>query len=701
MSYGTQDFLSELFDDSSKYDDHDQEDSDNLFMKSSATNSPSFFRPKNSGKITSQHHHDPGSLSFQLRQYLDNNTTQRKSQMIVEEQFSSSSFVTPVKRRSSPPDSSTPRIDHPESPQQKRNGLPWNDQEPAQRTSPFQDFLRPATTPSSDVRNDIGKRHDDGASTSKADKLKDGAVGDHSPSSSWRPSGWVNNTSLPRNNGSGDNQMSGRPFQGVVTASNQSTMTISDEVNAGFSGWNSQGSSNNNGFSFESTRPQQQTAEETNPVSVAGGLDPSSQKNAVPDFIPQSFEADFVVPESFPPPPSTRAPEPSREEIDRLGLKPVSLVDERFRSVFSQFSYFNKVQSDALDDVLHSDSPVVISAPTGCGKTVVFELAIIKQLSSREQDTKIIYIAPIKALCSERFNDWKRKFSGLGVNILEMTGDSDESIETLRHHNLIVTTPEKLDSISRWLSLTDPTLMMSFKLIMIDEVHMLNDKDRGHVLEAVVSRFKTSGCRARFIAVSATFPNVEDVALWVGGYDCVFYKFGEEMRPVQLERVVLGFPMQEGQSEFKFEMNLSYKLDRIINQYSRGEPTLIFCNSRKSTMNTASVLSKQMSLSVSGEKKRSLMTMVSRINDVKLRELVTDHSIGYHHAGMSVQDKRLVETMFGQGLLSVLTCTSTLALGVNLPAQLVIIKSTLQMVGGGQWREYSQSQVSIIEVFTW
>ena len=81
------------------------------------------------------------------------------------------------------------------------------------------------------------------------------------------------------------------------------------------------------------------------------------------------------------------------------------------------------------------------------------------------------------------------------------------------------------------------------------------------------------------------------------------------------------------------------------------------------------------------------------MTDVKLKEMILDHNLGYHHAGLSPQDKRVVEQMFSAGLLPVLTCTSTLALGVNLPAQLVIIKSTLQMVAGGQWREYSESQV--------
>ena len=73
--------------------------------------------------------------------------------------------------------------------------------------------------------------------------------------------------------------------------------------------------------------------------------------------------------------------------------------------------------------------------------------------------------------------------------------------------------------------MSGPELMNALKLVMIDEVHLMNDKDRGHVLEAVVCRLKTLGCPARCVAVSATFPNVEDIAFWLGGYRCVFFKY--------------------------------------------------------------------------------------------------------------------------------------------------------------------------------
>ena len=84
--------------------------------------------------------------------------------------------------------------------------------------------------------------------------------------------------------------------------------------------------------------------------------------------------------------------------------------------------------------------------------------------------------------------------------------------------------------------------------------------------------------------------------------------------------------------------------------------------------------------------------MARGLSDSKLRDLVVDHHIGFHHAGLTTEDKKIIEQLFSSGLLLVLTCTSTLALGVNLPAQLVVIKSTQQNIAGS-WREYTETQV--------
>ncbi|KAF8623541.1 hypothetical protein AX15_006317 [Amanita polypyramis BW_CC] len=107
-------------------------------------------------------------------------------------------------------------------------------------------------------------------------------------------------------------------------------------------------------------------------------------------------------------------------------LRPVSELPDVYRNIF-KFGVFNAVQSHCFDQVYNSDENIVISAPTGSGKTVLFELAILRVLHQARETGKMfkcVYVAPTKALCSERFRDWEAKFGILGIKCCELTGDT-------------------------------------------------------------------------------------------------------------------------------------------------------------------------------------------------------------------------------------------------------------------------------------
>ncbi|GAB1599601.1 hypothetical protein Ahia01_000237400, partial [Argonauta hians] len=100
----------------------------------------------------------------------------------------------------------------------------------------------------------------------------------------------------------------------------------------------------------------------------------------------------------------------------------------------------------SIFQVLYADSSIVMCAPTGAGKTVVFELAIVRIVIKAEETNnfnfKAVYMAPIKALCTERYEDWNKKLQQLGVQCLELTGDSDvDDFSALQTANIIITTP--------------------------------------------------------------------------------------------------------------------------------------------------------------------------------------------------------------------------------------------------------------------
>lgn len=229
------------------------------------------------------------------------------------------------------------------------------------------------------------------------------------------------------------------------------------------------------------------------------------------------------------------------------GIRLVSLneLPDRIRSVFP-FPLFNAVQSRCFSTIFQSDDNLVVSAPTGSGKTAILEMAICRLATGFKSDQyKIIYMAPTKSLCSERQRDWMLKFNSLNLQCAELTGDTDQSqIRSVQSANIIITTPEKWDSMTRkWKD--HAKLMHLIKLFLIDEVHILKDA-RGATLEAVVSRMKSVGSNVRFVALSATVPNSEDIATWLGKDHIKQHlpaqqeRFGEEFRPVKLQKFVYG-----------------------------------------------------------------------------------------------------------------------------------------------------------------
>ncbi|CEN59366.1 hypothetical protein ASPCAL01817 [Aspergillus calidoustus] len=378
------------------------------------------------------------------------------------------------------------------------------------------------------------------------------------------------------------------------------------------------------------------------------------------------------------------------------GIKLVSAreLPDNYRSLFS-FPCFNAVQSKCFSTVYRSDDNVVLAAPTGSGKTVVMELAICRLLNSlKDEQFKVVYQAPTKSLCSERFQDWGRKFNSLGLQCAELTGDTDYLQQrNVQNSQIIITTPEKWDSMTRkWKD--HARLMQLVKLFLIDEVHTLKEA-RGATMEAVVSRMKSFGSNVRFVALSATIPNSEDIATWLGrnamNQQVPAHRehFGEEFRPVKLQKFVYGY--QASGNDFAFDKLCNSKLASIISMHSAGKPIMIFCCTRNSAMSTAKELARLWSTSNAPAR---LWAGPSRPLGVSHADLKTTTAAGvaFHHAGLELGDRHQVESGFLDRKISVICCTSTLAVGVNLPCHLVIIKGTAGWQDG-HTQEYSDLEV--------
>ncbi|KAI5479633.1 hypothetical protein MNV49_003143 [Pseudohyphozyma bogoriensis] len=426
-----------------------------------------------------------------------------------------------------------------------------------------------------------------------------------------------------------------------------------------------------------------------------GGGDPMQPRGASQRLDPQSSATRMYHAQAQAPPHPTDAYDQAYQEEDLFddedpgfeeALGSINTTPDIYRSIW-KFGVLNAVQSTCFEEIYNTSNNVVVSAPTGSGKTALFELAIIRLLSmsSPEEDSKVVYMAPTKALCTERANDWRAKFASLrlGWGVAEITGDSGTmtSLSSVGSNRIIVTTPEKFDSMTRrWHS--HEKLLSKLHLFCIDECHVVGMDVRGAVLEVVVSRFKALGTSTRFLALSATAPNIEDVGEWLGvnGTPATVFKFDESYRPCKLQKVVQAYHSHG--NEWSFGSLLNSKLFDLIKNYSSGKPVLIFVSTRKACSQAAEALAKEYrNLLDKGRggalpwKKPQKSTF--KTSDKQLAALV-ELGIAYHHAGLENSDRRFVEEAFLDGRINIICATSTLAVGVNLPAHMVIIRGTKQ-----------------------
>ena len=369
-------------------------------------------------------------------------------------------------------------------------------------------------------------------------------------------------------------------------------------------------------------------------------------------------------------------------------------MPDKFRTIFP-YELLNAVQSKCFDVVYRTNDNVVMAAPTGSGKTAILELAICKLALDRgNENFKIVYQAPTKALCSEKARDWEKKFSHMGLKCAELTGDTSQAeMRRVGDASIIVTTPEKWDSITRkWQE--HRKLLQLVELFLIDEVHILKDV-RGATLEAVVSRMKTIGANVRFVALSATVPNSEDIATWLGRNHTNQHlpahreTFGEEFRPVKLQKLVYGF--DSSSNDFIFDKFLDQKLPGLIAKHARQKPILVFCFTRKSCESTAALLADFASDRPDRDKLWPVPSQRVSVANRELQEIVNS-GVAFHHAGLDLQDRMAIEQNFLKGQLGVICCTSTLAVGINLPCHTVVLKGTVGF-GNDKLEEYSDLEV--------
>ncbi|CAF0861832.1 unnamed protein product [Brachionus calyciflorus] len=408
---------------------------------------------------------------------------------------------------------------------------------------------------------------------------------------------------------------------------------------------------------------------------------------------------------------------PHTELLDLDPLPVTALNNPLFQSLYS-FSHFNPIQTQIFHCYYHTDNNSLLGAPTGSGKTIAAELAMFRVFNKNE-GKKVVYIAPLKALVRERMLDWKvRLEEKLNIKVVELTGDVTPDMKIIAESDVIVSTPEKWDGISR--SWQTRNYVKDVALIIIDEIHLLGE-DRGPVLEVIVSRtnFISSHTNypVRVIGLSTALANAMDLANWLGIKQMGLYNFKPSVRPVPLEVHIQGFP---GKFYCPRMATMNKPCFQEIQIHSPAKPVLIFVSSRRQTRLTALDLISYLALDSRPKQwlnmpESEINLLINQVSDQNLK-LTLAFGIGMHHAGLNDKDRKLVEELFVNLKIQILIATSTLAWGVNFPAHLVIVKGTefydgktkryvdfpitdvLQMMGRAGRPQFDDSGIAVIMV---
>ncbi|MBE39547.1 MAG: hypothetical protein CMB07_06175 [Euryarchaeota archaeon] len=333
---------------------------------------------------------------------------------------------------------------------------------------------------------------------------------------------------------------------------------------------------------------------------------------------------------------------------------------------------------------------LMLSIPTASGKSLVAHICMLQKVISSDGG-RGIYVVPLKALASEKHEEIQALCEGVGLKASLALGDRGEEMGSLHDWDILVCTSERLDSLIR----TRPNFLDNVEAIVIDEFHLLDDPGRGPTLEIIIARIKHERPGCQIIALSATVGNSDSVANWLKAN-----LVKSEWRPVELQSgTVNGLGLKIHRIDGMIERDLPSPREisgnpnqnlraLVLDAMETGGQTLIFVNSRASAQKEARELSKHIKRISEREGNEDIRSQIENWENISksiagasegttmskaLAESVS-RGIGFHHAGLSSRQRRIIEDSFRMGNLTALVATPTLAQGVNLPSRRVVIR---------------------------
>ena len=336
-------------------------------------------------------------------------------------------------------------------------------------------------------------------------------------------------------------------------------------------------------------------------------------------------------------------------------------------------------QIEAIEAIHHNHS-VVVSAPTGSGKTLIADYIVNRDIHNGK---RIIYTAPIKALSNQKYKDFCAEYGEENIGML--TGDVVKN----PHAPVLIMTTE----IYRNMVLSNDEDIEHVSYVIFDEIHYINDIERGTVWEESII---FSNPNIRMLCLSATIPNAHEFARWIEtikGHKVHVISHPTRYVPLHLEcydtelgrtslkevKEVVDIPSYtyvRGQSKKRRAEIAPPSHAALIKEIKDKTPCLFFCFSRMNCQKNARELMRKQLFQhdpvISAIIRKKLDTAPQEINTLASTQLLRQclpYGIGFHHAGLLPVMKELVEELFGKGLIKVLYTTETFAVGINMPAK--------------------------------
>ena len=340
---------------------------------------------------------------------------------------------------------------------------------------------------------------------------------------------------------------------------------------------------------------------------------------------------------------------------------------------------------------------LVYVAPTSAGKSLVSEVLILRQLLFHGR--RALIVLPFVSICAEKVQKLRHCFGACGLRVEGLYSSSDG-----KWHpgvDVAVCTIEKASSLLNRL-LEEDALLRDIGVVVVDEMHLLGDEHRGYLLELILVKARLSadmaaqGAGLQIIGMSATLPNVNLLADWLGAR---LYVSLDRPVPLSLSVALKGQVLHQKAKDPRVEacmariVNTSRDPDGLVplvwECVSMQQSVLVFCATKDWCEKAAALLAAEMPRLDQLETENSGYGDACQVQRFQLvEELKQTHSglcpvlaqtvlngVAYHHAGLTTEERSLLEAAYRTGVLRCLCATSTLAAGVNLPARRVIIRS--------------------------